>query len=229
MNGGPAPRALAQSACAAGVLGLLGFAGPGCRRPHAAVPSRSPVASATQAATGDDAGESTGEGSSLGGPPALRCTVDATFPSPWNVPEASAAAEVQLVPGRREILVVSDSGRKGAAVAWAPGSADPPRPLVLPLDPGASDDLEGMAWVPGRGGEESSGRLYTLTSSGAVQVYAPDGRGGLRPTEAMVRLGPPPLSCPDLHDINCGKNWEGLCLRARPEPARCAGYAASKA
>jgi hypothetical protein len=43
-----------------------------------------------------------------------------------------------------------------------------------------------------------------------------------------VRIGPPPLSCDDLHGINCGKNWEGLCLRNPAAHARCAGYAASK-
>ncbi|MEO8801264.1 MAG: hypothetical protein ABI551_25455, partial [Polyangiaceae bacterium] len=37
----------------------------------------------------------------------VACTVDPRFPSPVKLPEASAAAEVELTPGEREILVVS--------------------------------------------------------------------------------------------------------------------------
>ncbi|MGD0678053.1 MAG: hypothetical protein ABSC94_21790 [Polyangiaceae bacterium] len=160
------------------------------------------------------------------GPPKhqVRCVRDATFPSTWLVPEASAAAQVELRPGRTEILVVGDSGRAGAAMAWRPGP-EAPRRLVLPLDALASDDLEGMAWVS----DASGGRLYTLTSSGAVRSFVADGAGGLRRASGAMAIGPPPLSCPDLHEINCGKNWEGLCLRKPGSRQRCAGYAASKA
>ena len=133
-----------------------------------------------------------------------------------------AAAEVELQPGLREILVVSDSGRNGAAMAWS--KAGGTRPLVLPLDGAASDDLEGIAWQA----DPSGARLYTLTSSGAVRVFVPDGKGGLRRSGESYRIAPPPLSCDDLHGINCGKNWEGLCLRSPAAHARCAGYAASK-
>jgi hypothetical protein len=139
------------------------------------------------------------------------------------VPEASAAAEVELRPGVREILVIGDSGRKGAAMAWS--KADGTRSMTLPLDAAASDDLEGMAWqVTG-----PDARLYTLTSSGAVRLFVPDGKGGLRRSGDSYRIGPPPLSCDDLHGVNCSKNWEGLCLRNPATSARCAGYAASKA
>jgi hypothetical protein len=148
----------------------------------------------------------------------VRCTRDETFPSPWRLPEASAAAEVQLRPGVREILVLGDSGRHGIAMAWS--AAGGMRSLVLPLDDAASDDTEGMAWL--------SGQLYVLTSSGAVRQFVPDGAGGLRRTGGAYRIGPPPLSCRDLGAVNCGKNWEGLCLRGPTARARCAGYAASK-
>jgi hypothetical protein len=154
--------------------------------------------------------------------PSVHCVRDTTFPSPWKLPEASGAAEVELRHGVREILVMGDSGRNGAAMAWS--KAGGTRPLVLPLDDKASDDLEGMTWQK----EAAGGRLYTLTSSGAVRQFVPDGAGGLRRDGEAVRIGPPPLSCDDLRGVNCGKNWEGLCLRGPAAHARCAGYAASK-
>jgi len=135
------------------------------------------------------------------------------------VPEASGAAEVELRRGTKEILVVSDSGRHGAAMAWSASGGT--RALALAVDDVASDDFEGVAWV-------APGRLYTLTSSGAVRTYVPDGSGGLRTDGSTYPIGAPPLSCPDLHSINCGKNYEGLCLRAPGAAGRCAGYAASK-
>ncbi len=111
-------------------------------------------------------------------------------------------------------------------MAWSARSGK--RSLTLPLDDAASDDLEGMAWVSNAGG----GRLYTLTSSGALRRFVPDGAGGLRRDAGAYRIGPAPLSCANLHDINCGMDWEGLCLRrVRHDAGRepCAGYAASKA
>ncbi|MDP9035204.1 MAG: hypothetical protein M3O50_10375 [Myxococcota bacterium] len=130
---------------------------------------------------------------------------------------------MQLRSGEREILVISDSQRMGAAMAWHAGAA--PRKVVLPLDTAASDDLEGMAWLS----DASGPHLYTLTSSGAVRRFVPDGAGGLRRDGDAYRIGAPPLSCADLRSINCGKNWEGLCLRHPDGIGRCAGYAASKA
>lgn len=147
------------------------------------------------------------------------CKHDESFPSPWDVPEASGAAEVELRRGTKEILVLSDSGRHGAAMAWSASGGT--RGLTLPVDDAASDDFEGLAWV-------APGRLYTLTSSGAVRTYVPDGSGGVRADGPTYAIGPSPLACSDLHAINCGKNYEGLCLRAPGTPGRCAGYAASK-
>jgi hypothetical protein len=158
---------------------------------------------------------------------ALACKNDPAFPATLSVPEASAAAEVELIPGVREILVVSDSGRGGAAVLWRIPSG-PVRSITLPLDPAASDDLEGMAWATARamGG---GGALYTLTSSGAVRRFVPDGQGGLRRDQDAYPLGKTPHACPNLRDVNCGRNYEGLCLRPRTTSARCAGFAASRA
>ena len=189
-----------------------------CGRADVRVPT--PVATSTPAVTAVTA-EPTPR-TAPASAPAVRCTRDDTFPSPWKVPEASAAAEVELRPGVREILVIGDSGRNGAAMAWSrPGGT---RALVLPLDDQASDDLEGMAWQK----DDAGAHLVTLTSSGAVRTFVPDGNGGLRAKGETYRIGAPPVSCADLHGINCGKNWEGLCLRSPAAHARCAGYAASK-
>ena len=156
----------------------------------------------------------------------VTCTRDPAFPVTLSVAEASAAAEIELTPGVRDLLIVSDSGRKGAALLWRL-PAGPARPFTLPLDPAASDDVEGMAWVTAQtsGG---GGALYTLTSSGAVRRFVPDGQGGLRRDQDAYAIGAPPHSCANLRDVNCGRNYEGLCLRPRAVSARCAGYAASK-
>lgn len=152
--------------------------------------------------------------------PPFACKADATFPGTFPVAEASAAAEVALRAGVRELLVVSDSGRSGAAMAIEiPSGAQ--RALTFPLDPAANDDLEGIAW--------RSGKLYTLTSSGAVRRFTPDGTGGLTRDQDAYAVGAVPYACADLTAVNCGKNYEGLCLRAPGSASPCAGYAASKA
>jgi hypothetical protein len=174
-------------------------------------------------AASSDAGVATQGAPSSG----LACKSDPTFPATFQVAEASAAAEVELLPGVREILVVSDSGRDGAALLLRIPSG-PTRAIKLPLDPGASDDIEGIAWVTAHSNGGGSA-LYTLTSSGAVRRFIPDGQGGLRRDQDAYPLGPAPHACPNLHDVNCGKNYEGLCLRPRSTSARCAGYAASRA
>jgi hypothetical protein len=147
----------------------------------------------------------------------VHCVRDASFPGLWRVSEASAAAEVSLVPGMRELLVLSDSGNAGEALLWRIPHG-PFRPIRLALDAAASDDLEGAAW--------SGGHLYTLTSSGAVRRFSRDGHGGLERDGGAYAIGPAPYACLSLTDINCGMNYEGLCLRSAS--ARCTGYAASK-
>jgi hypothetical protein len=147
----------------------------------------------------------------------VQCVRDPSFSSLWRVSEASAAAEVSLVPGTRELLVLSDSGNAGEGLLWAIPHG-PFRPIRLALDATASDDIEGAAW--------SGGHLYTLTSSGAVRRFRGDGRGGLEREGDAYAIGPAPYACSALTNINCGMNYEGLCLRS--SSARCAGYAASK-
>jgi hypothetical protein len=149
----------------------------------------------------------------------VKCLADAGFPGSFAIPEASGAAEVELTAGVREMLVISDSGHDGAVLLWKI-PAGPPRFLKLPLDASASDDLEGVAW--------REHHLFTLTSSGAVRRFSPDKKGGLVRDGDAYALGPSPYACPSLTSGNCGKNYEGLCLRAPGTSDRCAGYAASK-
>lgn len=151
----------------------------------------------------------------------VRCAEDTSFPGSWALAEASAAAEVELTPGIREMLAVSDSGNNGSAMLWRI-PAGPFRSLRLPLDSAASDDLEGLAF--------REHHLYALTSTGAVRRFSADGRGGVVRDGSAYPIGPPPYACAKLTTLeDCGINYEGLCLRPESAKARCAGYAASKA
>lgn len=155
----------------------------------------------------------------------VRCAGDLGFGARWSIAEASGAAEVELSPGVREMAVAADSDNDGA-VLLLPLGARPgalvagTRKISLPLDHDASDDIEAIAW--------REGALFTLTSAGAVRRFVPDGKGALAKSGGAYPIGPPPLSCPRLAEVNCGRNYEGLCLRGGSVRARCAGYAASK-
>lgn len=167
----------------------------------------------------------------------IHCKSDPSFPSPLDVPEASSAAEVELRPGVREILVVSDSDRKGAALAYAIPDG-PARRLTLPLDPRVSDDVEGIAWL--------EGHLYAVISTGYIERFAPNApppppeaanKGELTRDMEAYPLGAAPLVAGWPNPSDHPPDFEGLCLRQRtasqpnhPSPApRCAGYAASRA
>jgi hypothetical protein len=153
----------------------------------------------------------------------LACTTDATFPPRLDIPEASGAVEVELRKGVRELLVVSDSGRKGAALAYALPDG-PARELRLPLDPSVTDDTEGLAW---RGHY-----LYALVSTGYVQRFSPTASGELVRDGAAYALGAPPYSSPNAKEtLEQPPDFEGLCLRGKPgaSPSPCDGYAASRA
>lgn len=213
------------AACASSEATDPGGAGAATQPEDASAPSpdggpRGGTDAGASAADAADASDAEGGALDAGPKPPFSCQ-DATFPGVLPVPEASTAAEVELLPGVRELLVTSDSGRGGAALAIALPGAGSSRALTLPLDPGASDDTEGSAW--------RAGRLYTLASSGAVRRFAPDGTGGLVRDQDVYRIGLEPGSCPDLTAVNCGRNYEGLCLRAPASTHPCAGYAASKA
>jgi hypothetical protein len=149
------------------------------------------------------------------------------------VPEASGAAWLEL-DGKPALLVVSDSGNHGAYVIVDAETGATLESGALPLSTEASDDIEGLA---ARGGE-----FYGLTSSGWIRVWRRRG-------QAFELVGKPyPLGPVDLPDdkhndhppkgdgmvcpgpgINCGRNYEGLCLAPRPPKDACVGFAASKA
>jgi hypothetical protein len=149
----------------------------------------------------------------------VTCTSDGHYPQLWPLAEASAAVEVERKPGERAILALSDSGNHGAAMMWKIPEG-PLKRVRMDLDAAASDDVEGAAW--------KGGHLFTLTSSGAVRRYTPSPNGDFERDGPAYPIGAPPYVCSDLHAGNCGKNYEGLCLRGGPRPARCAGFAASK-
>jgi hypothetical protein len=148
------------------------------------------------------------------------CTADPSFPSVLDVPEGSAAAEVTLRPGSRELLVVSDSDNRGAAVAYAL-PAGPERRLSLPLDPRVSDDIEGIAWY--------AGHLYALASTGYIERFRPNGKGGLARDAPAYGLGGAPYTTNARFLLGTPPDFEGLCLRPPGLRGRCAGYAASRA
>ena len=168
------------------------------------------------------------------------------------MPEASGAAWLEL-DGKPVLLVVSDSGNHGAYGIVDPETGATTETGALPLSSEASDDIEGLA---ARGGE-----IYGLTSSGWIRVWRRHGK-------AFELVGKPyPLGPVDLPDtknndrppkgdgmvcagpaINCGRNYEGLCLAPEPKPKpskppkppgpstpsassgdACVGFAASKA
>jgi hypothetical protein len=154
------------------------------------------------------------------GATAIACTRDAAFPAVFPIAEASGAVEVSMG-GAPRLLVAADSKNQGSALLVPLPGGGATRAVVLPIDPQVSDDLEGLA--------TAAGAVYALTSSGAVMRFLPNGLGFTR-DGAAYRIGAAPLSCDKLTSTNCGKNWEGLCLRRKPPAAgECAGYAASKA
>ena len=64
----------------------------------------------------------------------VSCTKDSSFSSLLQLAEASSAAEVELIPGVRELLVLSDSGNNGAALLITLGSGKQIRIEFYPED-----------------------------------------------------------------------------------------------
>jgi hypothetical protein len=151
-----------------------------------------------------------------------RCTKQA-FATELSVPEASGSDWFEGADGPR-ILVLSDSGNGGAWLEIDPGDGAVKATGNLPLIRGPSDDLEGLAI--------SGGVAYAITSSGFIRTWK---RGADRweMADGAYPIGPPgdqpeSLACANPREVNCGKNYEGLCL-ADPMPADgCVGFAVSK-
>ncbi|MCC6621259.1 MAG: hypothetical protein IT385_08390 [Deltaproteobacteria bacterium] len=136
------------------------------------------------------------------------------------LPEASGAA--RLPDGR--ILVVADSGNQGRALVLDPKGRAGAVGVTLPLGEGAGDDVEGLERAP-------DGRIWGITSAGWLRAWRVE--PGPVPT-FVLEVGPVPVApdgdwrC-DASRVNCGPNYEGLCLHPAPGPGACAGWAASKA
>jgi outer membrane protein assembly factor BamB len=149
------------------------------------------------------------------------------------VPEASGAAWLTH-DGRPALLVVGDSGNHGAYGIIDPETGATIETGRLPLSELAGDDVEGVA----ARGE----KIYSVTSSGWIRVWR---RSGARfeLIEPPYPLGP--VDLPDTknndrapkgdgmvcgaHVVNCGRNYEGMCLAHAPRNPGCIGFAASKA
>jgi hypothetical protein len=157
------------------------------------------------------------------------CTRQA-FASPLPLAEASGAVYLAH-PETPVLLLVGDSGTNGAFLELDPATGAVLASGRLPLGRGASDDLEGLTAI--------GDTIYGITSAGRMRHWRRHpARTGARRYQ-LVR-GPYPVAtpgtgdaglvCASARDINCGRNYEGLCLRDPPDPAAaCAGFAVSKA
>lgn len=154
------------------------------------------------------------------------------------LPEASGAVYVPAagdVPAH--LLVVADSGNDGDYVELDADSGAVLASGQLPLDADASDDLEGLSAV--------GGIVYAITSSGWMRHWRRRPEGGynlIEPAYPVASGGEsaspgaragrprgPGLVCSDAHKVNCGSNYEGMCLRQdEVADGECAGFAAAK-
>jgi hypothetical protein len=138
-----------------------------------------------------------------------------------ELPEASGAVWVEASFGLPpHVVAVGDSGTKGA-FALIDERARRIGGGRLPLDGGASDDLEGLARI---------GDLYhAITSSGYVRHFRRTGAEQFELAQAAYPLHPD-LVCSSPRKTNCGYDFEGLCLAAGPGAGdgACDGFAASK-
>ncbi|HUJ59212.1 MAG TPA: hypothetical protein VLX92_11990 [Kofleriaceae bacterium] len=156
------------------------------------------------------------------------------FAQSTPVPEASGAGWLE-VDGRLVLVAIGDSGNHGAYGLIDPDTGKTLEQGRLPLGD-AGDDIEGVA---GRGDT-----LYAITSAGWLRAWKRDRKGftliaGPYPIGAVDHSLPrhgglgdtPPkgdgMVC-DAFGVNCGRNYEGLCL-APDAAAPCTGFVASKA
>lgn len=186
----------------------------------AAPPTATAPTANAPAATSAPAAASTAAG--------LHCERQA-FVAELPIAEASGAVITEL-DGAPTLMVIADSGHSGDYLL-----VDPERGFVrergkLPLGE-RGDDLEGLA-VRGD-------RFYALTSSGwwRAWVRRPAKGGAMGGFDLVAGPSPiGPLDAPpanamvcDLRRVNCGRNFEGLCLTRADEPgAECDGMALSK-
>jgi hypothetical protein len=212
----------------------------GAEAPQAAAAPRPTGAAGTTTRAAPGAGSSA---ATAAGPPTCE---QLPFAESTPVPEASGAAWLVL-DGKPALLVVGDSGNHGAYGILDPETGVTLETGTLPLSDEASDDIEGVA--------ARDGLIYGITSSGWMRVWkqtsAAAAPGPARDVHSRFELvGTPyplgPIDLPDTKNndraprgdgmvcngrvVNCGRNYEGLCIAPVPRPgAACLGFAASKA
>jgi len=127
-----------------------------------------------------------------------------------DLPEASGAAWMGDA-----LVVISDSGNHGRYLELD-GAGTIIGRGQLPLG-GAGDDLEGLA--------ADGDTLWGLTSGGWMRGWQRDGVGWRLAVDAYA-IDPTSRCQPG--SVNCGANFEGVCLSPRPLADGCDGYAAAK-
>ncbi len=135
------------------------------------------------------------------------------------MPEASGAVWVEASFGLpAHVVVVGDSGTRGAFAIIDAGSGAGLATGRLPLDRGVSDDIEGLSRV---------GDIYhALTSGGYMRHYRRTGATKFDlAVKAYALAG---VSCDSPRKTNCGRDFEGLCLADPLPESGCAGFAASR-
>jgi hypothetical protein len=142
------------------------------------------------------------------------------FADSTPVPEASAAAWL-TIDGKLVLVVVGDSGQHGAYGLIDPESGATIEQGKLPLGSGG-DDLEGLS---ARGQ-----RLFGVTSAGWMRVWVRAG-DSFQLVKGPFPIGSGDMIC-DKNRGNCGRDYEGLCLRPTPQDPSshaCTGWVASRA
>ncbi len=149
------------------------------------------------------------------------CMPKAGFAQVVDVREASGAAWVPESFGlAAHVVVVGDSGTKGAYAIVDAGSGALIGKGNLPLGEGVSDDIEGFARV---------GDVYHgLVSNGRVRSWRRSGATAFELVGAPYEIHPE-LVCPGPRKSNCRFDFEGLCLGPTAGSGGCDGYAASRA
>ena len=143
------------------------------------------------------------------------------FAETVDVREASGAVWVPASFGlAAHVVVVGDSGTRGAFALIDAETGGLLGTGNLPLGEGVSDDIEGLA----RAGEQ----YHALVSNGRVRSYRRTGALAFELTGAPYELHPD-LVCPAAKASNCRLDFEGLCLAPTPGGPGCDGYAASRA
>jgi hypothetical protein len=154
------------------------------------------------------------------------------FAAETPVPEASDAGWL-TIDGKLQLLVIGDSGNDGAYGLLDPETGATGEQGKVPLG-GPGDDIEGVS--------VHADRIYGLTSAGWMRVWKRVDKG-FELVDGPYAIGAVTLSkkkkdnedelagdgmvCEQKH-VNCGRNYEGLCLAAHPTND-CVGFAAAKA